>query len=186
MKIAAGVDVDLMLTEGRRCWNSGGQGGRPEENARVLREAAAALADESLSVHERLAAGTSEAVRPRCAATRSASLVTPSKQYPILVERERAGRGAWYEFFPRSEGAHYDPATGIWTSGDFRRRPSGFRAVAAMGFDVIYLPPIHPIGSQPQGPEQHADHRPGGPGVALGHRLQGRRTRRHPPRSGQF
>ena len=62
------------------------------------------------------------------------------------MERERAGRGAWYEFFPRSEGAVRNPATGTGPPGTSARRPSGFDAVAAMGFDVIYMPPIHPIG----------------------------------------
>ncbi|TJY67258.1 alpha-1,4-glucan--maltose-1-phosphate maltosyltransferase [Arthrobacter sp. CAU 1506] len=166
VKIAAGVDVDLMLTEGRLLLEqAGGQGGRPEENARVLRDAAAALADESLSVHDRLAAGTSPAVLDAVRSHPIRSLVSPSKQYPILVERERAGRGAWYEFFPRSEGAHYDPAAGTWTSGDFTTAAERLPAVAAMGFDVIYLPPIHPIGEvNRKGPNNTLTAGPGDPG----------------------
>lgn len=58
-----------------------------------------------------------------------------SEKYPIRADRERAAVGAWYEFFPRSEGGTFVTAS--------KRIP----AIAAMGFDVLYLPPIHPIGS---------------------------------------
>jgi starch synthase (maltosyl-transferring) len=56
------------------------------------------------------------------------------------VERELAGFSAWYEMFPRSEGA--SPPRG----GTFRSAAARLPAIAAMGFDIVYLPPIHPIG----------------------------------------
>ncbi len=57
-------------------------------------------------------------------------------------------------------------------SGTFRTAADRLPAVAAMGFDVVYLPPIHPIGThQPQGPEQHADPRAGRRRLAVGDRL---------------
>jgi len=56
-----------------------------------------------------------------------------SQLYPLRVERRRALFGSWYEFFPRSEG-------------NFRLAAERLPAIAAMGFDVVYLPPIHPIG----------------------------------------
>ena len=62
------------------------------------------------------------------------------------MERERALYGAWYEFFSRSEGASLDETTGRWTSGTFATAAQRLPAVAGMGFDVIYLTPIHPIG----------------------------------------
>jgi starch synthase (maltosyl-transferring) len=52
----------------------------------------------------------------------------------LWVDRERARHSAWYELFPRSEGGF---------AGAAKRLP----AIAAMGFDVVYLPPIHPIGT---------------------------------------
>src|SRR5436190_345592 len=58
----------------------------------------------------------------------------------VIVERERARFGAWYEMFPRSATA--DPAR----SGTFKDAEQMLPYVAAMGFDVLYLPPIHPIG----------------------------------------
>jgi starch synthase (maltosyl-transferring) len=56
------------------------------------------------------------------------------------VDRERARFGAWYEMFPRSWGP--DPAR----SATLREAAGHLPRVAAMGFDVVYLPPIHPIG----------------------------------------
>ena len=74
-------------------------------------------------------------------------MVSPSPAYRLLVERELALFGAWYEIFPRSEGAYLDPETGQWRSGTLRTAAERLRAIAAMGFDVVYLTPIHPIGS---------------------------------------
>ena len=59
----------------------------------------------------------------------------------VRVDRERARFGAWYEMFPRSWGP--DPAR----SATFREAAAHLPRVAAMGFDVVYLPPIHPIGT---------------------------------------
>jgi len=59
----------------------------------------------------------------------------------VSVDRERARFGAWYEMFPRSWGP--DPNR----SATFREAETQLHRVAAMGFDVVYLPPIHPIGA---------------------------------------
>ena len=58
----------------------------------------------------------------------------------ITVERERARFGAWYEFFPRSTGTKTK-------HGTFKTASKHLQYVADMGFDVVYLPPIHPIGT---------------------------------------
>jgi starch synthase (maltosyl-transferring) len=62
------------------------------------------------------------------------------KQLPIVVEREKARFSTWYELFPRS----CSPEPG--RHGTFRDCEEWLPYVASMGFDVIYLPPIHPIG----------------------------------------
>lgn len=67
-------------------------------------------------------------------------LVTQSQRFPLQVDRERALVGAWYEFFPRSEGATPSSAGTLVTASQ------RLADIAAMGFDVLYLPPIHPIG----------------------------------------
>ncbi|MEY3994707.1 MAG: hypothetical protein RL690_103 [Actinomycetota bacterium] len=88
-----------------------------------------------------------------------------TEKYPIRADRERALSGAWYEFFPRSEGAVKN-ADGTVTSGTFVTATKRLPAVAAMGFDVLYLPPIHPIGvSHRKGPNNSLTAGPNDPGV---------------------
>jgi starch synthase (maltosyl-transferring) len=72
-------------------------------------------------------------------------LVTKSARRTIRVDRRRALFGSWYEFFPRSEGAIVERDTAP-KSGNFATAAKRLPAVAKMGFDVVYLPPIHPIG----------------------------------------
>ncbi len=88
-----------------------------------------------------------------------------TEKYPIRADRERALSGAWYEFFPRSEGAVKN-ADGTITSGTFVSATQRLPAVAAMGFDVLYLPPIHPIGvAHRKGPNNSLTAGPNDPGV---------------------
>jgi starch synthase (maltosyl-transferring) len=71
------------------------------------------------------------------------STATRSDELPLVVDRERARFGAWYELFPRSQGR--DPARPVATT--FADAEWRLPDIAAMGFDVVYLPPIHPIGA---------------------------------------
>ncbi|TDL38119.1 alpha-1,4-glucan--maltose-1-phosphate maltosyltransferase [Arthrobacter nitrophenolicus] len=147
VKIAAGIDVELMLAEGAALLSEASDDdSRNEADRATLRWVAERLADQSLSPEDRLAAGFSQGVADIVARQPIRELVTVSEKFPLNVERDRAGRGAWYEFFPRSEGAVKDHSTGVWTSGNFRTAARRLDAVAAMGFDVLYMPPIHPIG----------------------------------------
>jgi starch synthase (maltosyl-transferring) len=77
----------------------------------------------------------------------------------VVVERERARFAAWYELFPRSQGS--DPSR----SATFQEAAKALERVAAMGFDVVYLPPIHPIGhTGRKGKDNSLDVQPGDPG----------------------
>ncbi|GIH17274.1 alpha-1,4-glucan--maltose-1-phosphate maltosyltransferase [Rugosimonospora africana] len=122
----------------------------------------AALATAPTQVHSRLegaAAGLADTHIPLFARVSPAlavadvlwrypvrELVTRSAEYPIWVDRPRALFSAWYEFFPRSEGVAV-PAPGEPAEhGTFATATARLPDVAAMGFDVLYLPPIHPIG----------------------------------------
>ncbi|MBN2350932.1 MAG: alpha-1,4-glucan--maltose-1-phosphate maltosyltransferase [Spirochaetales bacterium] len=67
------------------------------------------------------------------------SLVRWETEAAVVALRERAGCGAWYEFFPRSAGADGKP-------GAFRDAEKKLIDIAGLGFDVVYFPPIHPIG----------------------------------------
>ena len=88
----------------------------------------------------------------------------------VWVDREAAGFSAWYEFFPRSAGGHADRGS------TFRECLGRVDDAKAMGFDVIYFPPIHPIGvTARKGRNNSVSCQPGEPGVpyAIGNRHQG-------------
>jgi starch synthase (maltosyl-transferring) len=149
VKVEAGIDVELMLAEGAALLSQAAEDpARPSADRRTLRTAVVVLSDASRSPEERLAAGFGADVAAVVERQPIREMVTVSERFPLLVERDLAGRGAWYEFFPRSEGAVRNHTTGEWTSGTFRTAAERLEAVAAMGFDVIYMPPIHPIGLQ--------------------------------------
>ncbi|MBN2362375.1 MAG: alpha-1,4-glucan--maltose-1-phosphate maltosyltransferase [Deltaproteobacteria bacterium] len=80
-------------------------------------------------------------------------------EYPIWVDREKARFGAWYEIFPRSQGT--DPTRGATLREAEQRLP----AIADLGFDVLYLTPIHPIGlAHRKGKNNSETCQPGEPG----------------------
>ena len=148
IKVGAGVDAELMLEEGARVLERAlDEVTRPRSGVTVLRDAVTALRDTHRPEQARLHAGTDPLVREEMAARPLRDFVSPSADLPLLVERERALYGAWYEIFPRSEGARQDPQTGKWTSGTLRTAAERLPGIAAMGFDVVYLTPIHPIGT---------------------------------------
>jgi starch synthase (maltosyl-transferring) len=107
-----------------------------------LKAAVSALRDTTRPGAARLAVALDPAVTRLLVEHPLREHVTASTAVPVLVERERALVGSWYEMFPRSEGASLDPPR----SGTFATAAERLPAVAAMGFDVVYLPPIHPIG----------------------------------------
>ncbi|WP_433304933.1 maltotransferase domain-containing protein [Actinoplanes sp. CA-030573] len=147
IKIGAAVDVELMLEEGARVLERAVAGmDRTGEQVAALTGAIAGLRDAGRTPEERLSAGVSAGVRAELRERPLREHVTASPEHPWLVERERALYGAWYELFPRSEGAWYDEKAGRWHSGTFATAARRLDAVAAMGFDVVYLTPIHPIG----------------------------------------
>jgi starch synthase (maltosyl-transferring) len=95
-------------------------------------------------------------------------LISKSENYQIKVERERALVGSWYEFFPRSEGAIKD-SDGRITPGNLKTAAKRIPAVAEMGFDVLYIPPIHPIGyAHRKGKNNSLTASPTDPGVPWG------------------
>lgn len=147
LKIPAGVDVELMFTEGRLLLERVLPTLPAKDPAvAILRGAVAAATDTKRPPEARLAVLQSPEVTAALAAHPIRELLTVEGPFPAYADRERALFSSWYEFFPRSEGATQDPKTGKVTSGSFQTAAKRLDAVAAMGFDVIYLPPIHPIG----------------------------------------
>jgi starch synthase (maltosyl-transferring) len=166
IKIPAGVDVELMFTEGGLLLDrvAADPALTPAE-AEVVKGAASAAGDLSRPVEARLAALQSPEIRAVLAAHPLRELVTVEGPYPLYADRVRALFSSWYEFFPRSEGASYDKKTGKAVSGTFVTAAKRLDAVAAMGFDIVYLPPIHPIGEvNRKGPNNTLDPGPDDPG----------------------
>ncbi|MEU7247538.1 maltotransferase domain-containing protein, partial [Streptomyces sp. NPDC045251] len=141
IKIPAGMDTDLVLEEGARLYERAAAEVPRGADRRALLAAVDALRDENRPAASRLAAALTPEVDAVLARHPLRELVTTSDPLPLLVERERALYGAWYEFFPRSEGTPQQP------HGTFRTAARRLPEIAAMGFDVVYLPPVHPIGT---------------------------------------
>ncbi|MHA6762963.1 alpha-1,4-glucan--maltose-1-phosphate maltosyltransferase [Streptacidiphilus sp. PAMC 29251] len=147
IKVPAGIDTELVLEEGALLLERAASGVPKREGRAGLLAAAATLRRPELPAEQRLAAALAEPLVRALSRYPLRELVSASRPAVLQVDRERALYGSWYEFFPRSEGAvvdregHRPPV-----SGTLRTAAERLPAVAAMGFDVVYLPPIHPIG----------------------------------------
>jgi starch synthase (maltosyl-transferring) len=171
IKIPAGMDVELMFAEGvlllervRDSLPTKGLGRKTAER-QAVDDAIRGMKDDRRPDDVRYAAAVSPAVDDVLARHPLRDLVTSEGPYPVYVDRERALYGSWYELFPRSEGAYLDERTGKAVTGTFRTAAKRLDAVADMGFDVVYLPPIHPIGKvNRKGPNNTLVTEPGDPG----------------------
>ncbi len=144
VKAEAGVDIAVMSASGSALLSwAAAEADRPTAERKTIRAAAKRLAKPDAATLSAVASDT--ALSAFFAERPVMTLASSTAPQRILVERERAGVGAWYEFFPRSEGATRRKDGSI-AGGTFRSAAKRLPAVAAMGFDVLYLPPIHPIG----------------------------------------
>jgi starch synthase (maltosyl-transferring) len=139
LKAAAGQDVALELLEGSLLIRD--TAARAErERAEQMLETAYALSD-STPIENRVQSALDEELAALMFAHADRSRATTSEVFRVWVDRERARFGSWYEMFPRSAGP--DDAR----SGTFREAADLLPRIADLGFDVVYLPPIHPIGT---------------------------------------
>ena len=169
IKVNAGVDVELMLEEGARVLTRAAEvPGRAEGDVSALADAAEGLRDTSLAAPTRLLLGLSRTVRGALERLPLRDHVSPSATYPLQVDRERALAGSWYEIFPRSLGAGVDE-DGHRHGGTMRTAAEHLDRIAAMGFDVLYLTPISPIGTtNRKGRNNTLTAQPGDPGSPYG------------------
>jgi starch synthase (maltosyl-transferring) len=156
IKVPAAQDVELVFAMGAELLG--------RSASALFAQARTALLDTKLTPAARLKVATDARLAAAIAAEPLISLETLTEQHSLRVDRAAAGVGAWYEFFPRSEGAKKG-RDGTWKSGTFRTAAKRLAGVAAMGFDVIYLPPIHPIGREfRKGPNNSTTAGPADPG----------------------
>ncbi|WP_216382752.1 alpha-1,4-glucan--maltose-1-phosphate maltosyltransferase [Arcanobacterium phocae] len=166
IKVPAGIDIPLVFAEAEILFKKAVKAApvRSAERAAV-REALTVISKKRALPEIKLAAARAPEVQEALAKYPVKELVSRSKEYPLFVDRQRALVGSWYEIFPRSIGAKKDPATGEWTSGTLRTAATDLDRIAGMGFDVVYLTPIHPIGtSNRKGRNNSLTAQPGDPG----------------------
>jgi starch synthase (maltosyl-transferring) len=165
IKIPLGQDAGLMLAEGALLFDRAAKAAKtPRRERDLLAAVAAALRDGDRSPMSRLTAASSPEVLAIMAGWPLRTLITRTRWYPVVVHRRRALFGSWYEFFPRSEGAELAGQDGP-QSGTLKSAAGRLDAIAAMGFDVVYLPPVHPIGATARkGPNNTLTAGPGDPG----------------------
>jgi len=111
----------------------------------MLVSAAAALRDTDRPLPGRIAEALDEPIQRYMRDNPLRDLVTRGRKYQVWVDRSTALYGSWYEFFPRSTGGVDE--SGKPVHGTFDTATKELDRVARMGFDVVYLPPIHPIGA---------------------------------------
>ncbi|MFM6940791.1 MAG: maltotransferase domain-containing protein [Candidatus Planktophila sp.] len=143
IKIGAGVDSELMCAVGVELLSEVLASDSAAKS--LLKSAITTLKDSKISPADRFAAASTSEIRSYFAAHPIRRFAAISEKYPVRADHPRALVGSWYEFFPRSEGAIQN-ADGSIVSGTFKSAALRIPAVAAMGFDILYLPPIHPIG----------------------------------------
>ncbi|HEX2718641.1 MAG TPA: alpha-1,4-glucan--maltose-1-phosphate maltosyltransferase [Gemmatimonadaceae bacterium] len=140
-KIAAKQDVELELVEGALLVEATAKHAPRGDARTALTAAAATLRDKSAPKEIRYELALSPALLGFVAANYAPDdLTSYRREVEIVVDRELAGFASWYEFFPRStsrtRGRH----------GTFADATTFLPRVAELGFSVVYLPPIHPIG----------------------------------------
>jgi len=113
-----------------------------ETHAEKLREWAAHLADSTADIEARISLAYSRHVADLARSYPQRAWETTSDRSLMLVERELAAFSAWYEYFPRS--CVYDGVT----HGTFRDAAKRLPEIHEMGFNIVYFPPINPIGRE--------------------------------------
>ena len=118
----------------------------PSDRRRVLEAAAEALRDTNRDLAHRVGPALTAEVTALLDEHPVRELLTRSPRYTVWVDRKKALFSSWYELFPRSEGAEIDADGTPRRHGTFKDAARRLPQIAQLGFDVVYLPPIHPIG----------------------------------------
>src|ERR1700737_3911682 len=133
LKQKAGVDLTIDAIEGAGMLTKAQAGGRAAA-AVILRQC-----EDYFQTGDAAPLLTAE-LKDAMAESQLRHDLTRSQLFPLVADRPRARFGAWYEMAPRSQG----PTPG--QHGTFKDSIARLPDIAAMGFDVVYLTPIHPIG----------------------------------------
>lgn len=163
VKIRSGVDAELMCEEGAQLLERVltakiKRAPRPprapvyprvkpdREAAEQIDAAIRILRDQSVDPMTRFAAATNSRLEAAVGKYPLRDLIEATVKYPLQVDRRAALYGSWYELFPRSVGA-FQHEDGSWKSGTLSSLVEDLPRISDMGFTVLYLTPVHPIGT---------------------------------------
>lgn len=185
VKINSGIDAELMCEEGAQLLERVRDGRakiskrpprvpsyqrlKPDKlAAEQLQIGIDALRDTSANPLSRFAIATSSAIQNVVQEYPLRDLLEATEKFPLQVDRRSALYGSWYEVFPRSVGA-FQREDGTWKSGTFKALEGSLERISNMGFTVLYLTPVHPIGTTfRKGRNNALEARPADPGSPYG------------------
>ena len=171
IKVDVLSDVENTLTSGSELltrWASTRDANLNAEQRKTLREAAKSMMDTSLDAKSRLTFADNADIEALHETNPLRDGLTSSGDHVFHVERPKSSFSAWYQFFPRSEGAYLDD-NGKKVQGNFHTAVSGLERAKAEGFNIVYLPPIFPIGvTNRKGPDGALNAGPDDPGSPFG------------------
>jgi starch synthase (maltosyl-transferring) len=161
-KQAAGQDIGIDLQRGMQLALAAAaraEGARAPADATLLKNWAQTMAESAGPLEARLQSAQDADLHALARTHPPADMLARSPTLPLLVERVRARYSSWYEMFPRSTAASPE------AHGSFADCERQLPYVAKMGFDVLYLPPIYPIGqTERRGPNNRPQAGTGDPG----------------------
>ncbi|WP_407923177.1 maltotransferase domain-containing protein [Bifidobacterium aemilianum] len=191
IKVEVGDDLENALRSGAELcerWVAQGQATQAQSTSTnpltqaevtLLKSAICTLSDGSLAPQARLEGADNPLIRQLHQSKPLREGLSLSRPLAFKVERPKSSFVSWYQFFPRSEGAQRNPTSGRIVPGTLRSSISGLERAAAEGFDMVYLPPIFPIGiSHRKGKDNSLTAGPEDPGspFAIGSQLGGHDT----------
>ena len=150
IKISIDDDTENILTEGAlllRKWAAAKDSWLSTTEKKILTTAANGLTNTTKTPAQRLSAADNTTLHALAATKPLREHLSRSQPLLLKVERPHSTFTAWYQFFPRSEGAHYDDRTHVLIPGTLATSISGLERAKREGFDVVYLPPIFPVGT---------------------------------------
>ncbi len=158
-RLAAGLAADDATREGVQLVRQAALAARGEVRTALEHLAAALACGRAATAEEADLLLTSEIEELMRSLLAPTDLTRYAPALPVVVDRGRARFAAWYEFFPRSQSPAPD------RPGSLADAEQRLPALAALGFDVVYLPPIHPIGlTNRKGPNNALQAGPDDPG----------------------
>ncbi|HEU4642661.1 MAG TPA: alpha-1,4-glucan--maltose-1-phosphate maltosyltransferase [Gemmatimonadaceae bacterium] len=169
-KLEAGQDVSLEVLEGAIMAERASRHATADAR-KALRQWVATLRDITVDASQRATAALDLALLALMEEhLLPDDLTSYDRELVVWVDREPARFAAWYEMFPRSQ------STVPGVHGTFADAERALPRIARLGFDVVYLPPIHPVGhTNKKGPNNSLEARPEDPGSpwAIGNEFGG-------------